>query len=107
MPYVQPADANNREADGIEAIKARNGSDNGRERIVASSRQRVVLLHWLPGTVHPAHHHPDAEEILVVLAGRAEFTLDDDQILRAESGAVLYAGAGRRHSLRVLAASRS
>jgi mannose-6-phosphate isomerase-like protein (cupin superfamily) len=102
MPYVEPADANNQEADAIEAIKARNGSGNWRERIVASSRQRVVLLQWLPGTVHAPHHHPDAEEIFVVHAGRAEFTFDDDQIVPAEPGAVLYAEVGRRHGLRVV-----
>ena len=102
MPYVNPAEANNWDADAIAAIKARNGSGRWRERIVASPQQRVVLLHWPPGTDQPAHYHPGAEEIFVIHSGRAEFLFDDDQVVQAAPGAVLYASPRRRHALRVI-----
>jgi len=56
-----------------------------------------VIEQWSdPGTGAPAHRHANAEELIVVVEGRAEFRLEDD---RAEliAGESILLPAGSRH----------
>jgi mannose-6-phosphate isomerase-like protein (cupin superfamily) len=102
MPYADPAEANNRLADGIEELKARHGDEDWREVLTASPRHRSVLLRWRPGRSDAMHSHPEGEEIFVIHEGRAEFDFDGGDIRTVGPGSVLYAPAGQAHAIRVL-----
>lgn len=61
--------------------------------------QLCIFEHWLaPDAGAPTHRHP-FEEVLTVLAGRAEMWIDDDRAALA-SGQSLVVPAGRRHGFR-------
>jgi quercetin dioxygenase-like cupin family protein len=62
----------------------------------ASGAERLCLMEQRcrPGRGAPRHVHPDAEEVIVVLAGEAEFEVEGErEILRAGDSVVLPAGA--------------
>ena len=52
----------------------------------------VVLL---PGQGHERHNHPDADEILYVLAGTGEQMVDDGETVRGPPGAYDLHSRGR------------
>ena len=102
MPYVDPEDANNRLIDSLDEIKRRNGDGLWRELISASPQERTVLHCWPTGTTQSAHYHPDTEEIFVIHEGFAEFDFGDGHIMNGGPGAIFYAPAAQRHSVRAV-----
>jgi mannose-6-phosphate isomerase-like protein (cupin superfamily) len=60
------------------------GAQNGSERVAMAEQ-------WFePGTGAPTHTHHDVEEVITILAGRAEFWCDDERaIVEAEQSIVL------------------
>lgn len=52
----------------------------------------------LPGLGHTRHNHPGSEEILYVLSGEGEQTVDDGPPFTVRSGDTVYIGAGVFHS---------
>ncbi|MGI8484909.1 MAG: cupin domain-containing protein [Thermomicrobiales bacterium] len=52
----------------------------------------------LPGMGHDRHNHPDAEEILYVLAGVGQQMVDDEEPFEIRAGDVMYIPVGVYHS---------
>jgi mannose-6-phosphate isomerase-like protein (cupin superfamily) len=100
MAYVEPSTAQNRSFDTLAEIRQRNGPGNWRVPVAASSRNRVLLYQWTPGTSSDAHIHPEADELFVLHEGEARFELGDGKIVDAKGGSIVYVPAGELHSLR-------
>ncbi len=52
----------------------------------------------MPGMGHTRHNHPDAEEIIYVLSGEAEQTLNDGEPFTVRAGDTLFIPVGVYHS---------
>ena len=61
---------------------------------------RVSLVHvvLLPGKGHERHNHPDADEILYVLAGEGDQMVDDGEPQRVRPGDTVFIPKGAFHS---------
>jgi quercetin dioxygenase-like cupin family protein len=64
-----------------------------------------VIVELEPGTIAPRHSHP-GEEIIYVLEGTWEYTLDDKPPVIVKAGEVLFIPAGVIHSARIVGAGR-
>jgi oxalate decarboxylase/phosphoglucose isomerase-like protein (cupin superfamily) len=60
----------------------------------------VSLMHvvLLPGQGHERHNHPDADEILYVLAGSGEQMVDDERTFPVGPGQTIFIPKGAFHS---------
>jgi oxalate decarboxylase/phosphoglucose isomerase-like protein (cupin superfamily) len=60
----------------------------------------VSLMHvvLLPGKGHERHNHPDAGEILYILAGRGEQMVDDGEPFEVQAGQAIYIPTAAWHS---------
>ena len=61
----------------------------------ALSLMHVVLL---PGRGHERHNHPDADEILYILAGEGDQMVDDGEPFRVRPGQTVFIPKGAFHS---------
>jgi oxalate decarboxylase/phosphoglucose isomerase-like protein (cupin superfamily) len=68
--------------------------------LVEGDSANVSLMHvvLLPGQGHERHNHPDADEILYVLAGTGEQMVDDDQTFAVGAGDTVWIPMGAFHS---------
>ncbi len=68
----------------------------------AEDQPTLSLLHvvLLPGQAHDRHNHPDADEVLYILAGEGEQMLDDGEPFPVRAGHTLYVEKGAFHSTR-------
>jgi quercetin dioxygenase-like cupin family protein len=64
-----------------------------------------VIVELEPGTVAPKHSHP-GEEIIYVLEGTWEYTLDSKPPMVLKAGDVLFIPAGVVHSARIVGIGR-
>jgi quercetin dioxygenase-like cupin family protein len=113
MPHVAPAEGRNEPfldlatvgsammaaAEGGTARVALVGSPSLRVALVGSPSLRVVLLRWAAGFATLEHHHPRAEEIFLVLEGRAEFTIAGRAPRLVGPGELVLARRGERHAI--------
>lgn len=74
-------------------IKPLVASDNTEGAAV--SMMHVILL---PGKGHERHNHPDADEILYILAGEGDQMVDDGEPFAVRGGQTLYVPRGAFHS---------
>jgi len=74
-------------------IKPLMVGDDTAERTV--SAVHVVVL---PGLGHERHNHPEADELLYILAGEGEQMLDDDEPFRVRAGDSVVIPKGVWHS---------
>ena len=74
----------------IKPLVAADNTDNP-----AVSLMHVVLL---PGQGHERHNHPDADEILYILAGTGEQMVDDGEPQRVRPGDTIFIPKGAFHS---------
>jgi oxalate decarboxylase/phosphoglucose isomerase-like protein (cupin superfamily) len=60
----------------------------------------VSLMHvvLLPGLGHERHNHPDADEVLYVLAGEGEQMVDDGEPFAVHAGQAVWVPTGAYHS---------
>ena len=79
---------------GWGVIKPLVSQDNVDEE-PAVSLMHVVLL---PGQGHERHNHPDADEILYVLAGTGEQMVDDTDAFTVRAGDTIWVPKGAFHS---------
>lgn len=68
------------------------------EATTGATRMSFGIAESLPGTGHERHNHPDADEVIFVLSGKAEMVLDDQPPVEVEPGACVYLPAGVYHS---------
>jgi oxalate decarboxylase/phosphoglucose isomerase-like protein (cupin superfamily) len=68
--------------------------------LVAGVSDNVSLMHvvLLPGRGHDRHNHPDADEILYVLAGRGEQMVDDTATFAVGPGDTVWIPKAAFHS---------
>jgi oxalate decarboxylase/phosphoglucose isomerase-like protein (cupin superfamily) len=68
--------------------------------LVAGRSPNVSLMHvvLLPGQGHERHNHPDADEILYVLAGEGEQMVDDTTTFMVRPGQTVWIPQGAFHS---------
>src|SRR5260370_21614834 len=74
----------------IKPLVAKANTDNP-----AMSMLHVVLL---PGKGHDRHNHPDAVEILYILAGHGEQMVDDGKPFPVAAGQAVFIPTGASHS---------
>jgi len=101
MPYLPPSEARNEAFVQLDALGERTGPTPWRAALVGTERLRVVVLHWPPGFASVPHHHPFADEIFLVLEGRAWFAIGDEPERIVGPGELVLASRGRRHAIRV------
>jgi mannose-6-phosphate isomerase-like protein (cupin superfamily) len=106
MPYVDAADALNKPVLDLAALTADRGSGEWRERLVADTGTRWVLLSWEPGFRTVPHRHPRASEVFLVLEGRLGIRLGDTPEVEAGPGTILMARQDEVHGLRVVGDQR-
>jgi oxalate decarboxylase/phosphoglucose isomerase-like protein (cupin superfamily) len=68
--------------------------------LIEGDSAHVSLMHvvLLPGQGHERHNHPDADEILYVLAGTGEQMVDDAQTFAVRAGHTVWIPMGAFHS---------
>lgn len=59
------------------------GLPNNFRRAVAGREMSVNRIRWVHPTELPPHVHDDAEQALIMLEGRIEFTIDDTEMVLA------------------------
>jgi quercetin dioxygenase-like cupin family protein len=105
MPHVAPDEGLNRSfaalADIGSAMGVEPGGGPARVALVGSPGLRVVLLRWPPGFATVPHHHPHAEEVFLVLEGRATFIIGSAPPRLVEPGVLVLARRGERHAIEV------
>jgi quercetin dioxygenase-like cupin family protein len=101
MPYVSATEALNHPFLDLDDLRGRKGEPPWRAALVGTRGLRVVLLRWLPGFATVPHHHPHAEEIFLVLEGRALFSIGGEPELEVGPGKLMLAERGVRHAIRV------
>jgi mannose-6-phosphate isomerase-like protein (cupin superfamily) len=101
MPYVAESEALNGPFLELDAIAGGLGAAPWRASLVGTPSMRVVLLHWPPGYATVPHHHPRAEEIFLVISGRACFTIGDRPEREVGPGELMLAKRGELHAIRV------
>jgi quercetin dioxygenase-like cupin family protein len=80
--------------------------DLQRHDISAPGREVIqVIVELEPGTTAPRHSHP-GEEIIYVLEGRWEYTLEGKPPMVVKAGEVLFIPAGTVHSARNIGTGR-
>jgi quercetin dioxygenase-like cupin family protein len=63
-------------------------------------RLYVTLSMLQPGNQKPRHVHPEADSVIVVVAGEGEYLLDGDKARPVRTGDVCLAPAGEVHGMR-------
>jgi mannose-6-phosphate isomerase-like protein (cupin superfamily) len=78
----------------------RHGLDqNWGEEVVLDQRNRVNIIHTLPGSPMRAHWHPDMDEWWFVARGEMEWKVGNDEPFVAKRGDIVYVEAGRLHEI--------
>ena len=67
-------------------------------KIGNAAEQTVGRVTIKKGCCNPRHHHPNCEEVLVLLAGRLEHTVGDDQTVTLEPGDTIVIAADIQHN---------
>jgi quercetin dioxygenase-like cupin family protein len=101
MPYVGPEEAPNSASTLLlDELRRRGAGMAIRLPIVSTPQARCVLIQWPAGHKEPAHRHPRAVEVFLILKGnvRARF---GSQAISAGPGVMLFASANQPHSFDV------
>lgn len=101
MPYVTEEEAINAPFLNLEELLGDLPQPPWRAPLVGSPALRVTLLLWVPGYATIPHFHPAAEEIFLVISGRARFTIGDKPEREAGPGELMLAKRGELHAIRV------
>jgi len=87
----------------LEWMIERHGLDeNWGEQVVLDQRNRLNMIHTLPGSSNTPHWHPDMDELWFIAKGSCEWTVDDDEPFIANKGDLVFVGAGRLHGIRTI-----
>ncbi|MFP4057584.1 MAG: cupin domain-containing protein [Candidatus Brocadiia bacterium] len=69
-------------------------------RLTGARRMTFALVELAPGQGHDRHDHPDTEEIIYVVSGEGEQTVDDAGPVAVRAGAAVFVPDGAPHSTR-------
>lgn len=67
-------------------------------RLSPGAAQTLGICHILPGQRNPVHYHPNCEEILYVLSGCGQHSLDGG-LIAVKTGTTIRIPAGVKHNL--------
>ena len=70
---------------------------NNFRKSVAGLKAGVNRIHWVHPTGAPPHQHDDAEQVIIMIEGRAKFVIDGEENI-LEAGHVCLIPAGTPHS---------
>ena len=85
----------------LTAVRRRMGVAPWRVGLTGEPGIRVVLLCWAPGSATVPHHHPGAEEVFLVVEGRARFGIEGRPEREVGPGELVVARRGERHWIAV------
>ena len=68
-------------------------------QIFADAQQTFGLVSILPGQKNPRHHHPNSDEVLLLLEGELEHSLGDE-MYRLTPGVAIHIPQGIEHDAR-------
>jgi len=81
----------------------RHGTDGDwAEEILLDQRNRVNMIHTMPGSSNRPHWHPDMDEWWAVLKGEIEWKIGDGQPFTAGVGDLVFVEAGYAHAIRTV-----
>lgn len=81
----------------------RHGLDsNWAEEVLLDQRNRVNMIHTLPGSTNRPHWHPDMDEWWFVAKGEVEWKVGGDEPFVAKRGDIVFVGAGYSHAIRTV-----
>lgn len=84
-------------------LKSHYGTtENWKHIVVLDDRNRALVTHELPGTVNRRMWHPDMHKWWVVLQGRLEWSIGDDEKVEAGSGDVVLVRSEEVHEIRTI-----
>ena len=87
----------------LEWMIERHGLDeNWGEEVVLDQRNRVNIIHTLPGSTNRPHWHPDMDEWWFVAKGEVEWTVGNDAPFVVKRGDIVFVEAGRAHAIRTV-----
>jgi mannose-6-phosphate isomerase-like protein (cupin superfamily) len=75
---------------------------NWGEEVVLDQRNRVNVIHTLPGSPNRPHWHPDMDEWWFVAKGEIEWQVGGDDPFVARRGDIVFVGAGYSHAIRTV-----
>jgi mannose-6-phosphate isomerase-like protein (cupin superfamily) len=101
MPFVPDGHGPDLPSIELDDLALRMGEPPWRAMLVGTAGLRVVLLCWPPGYATVPHVHPGAEEIFLVMGGRAVFAIGDEPEQEVGPGTFLLAPRGVIHAIRV------
>jgi quercetin dioxygenase-like cupin family protein len=102
MPYVAEQEVVAPGGATLEEIAAGLGRAPWRQPIAASPALRAVLWGWPAGFATVPHRHPRAEELFLVVSGRAAFGIEGEPERILGPGGVTVAPRDATHEIRVL-----
>jgi mannose-6-phosphate isomerase-like protein (cupin superfamily) len=84
-------------------LKAHYGeTENWKHIVVLDQRNRALITHEIPGTVNRRMWHPDMHKWWVVLQGRIEWSIGDDETVEAGPGDVVMVRSEEEHEIRTI-----
>ena len=101
MPYVPAKEGLNEAFLDLDAHRLPMAEAPWRVGLTGTPGLRVVLLGWPPGFATVPHRHPRADEIFLVVEGRARFAIGDEPERSVGPGELAFARRGERHAIRV------
>ncbi len=85
------------------ALKEKYGeTENWKHLVGLDSRNRALITHELPGTVNRRMWHPDMHKWWVVLQGRLEWSIGDDEKVEAGPGDIVMVRSEEVHEIRTI-----
>ena len=82
---------------------ARHGTDaDWPEEILLDQRDRVNMIHTLPGSSNRTHWHSDMDEWWAVLKGEIEWKIGDREPFTVGAGDLVFVEVGYAHAIRTV-----
>lgn len=103
IPVDESLEPPNRIHTSLKYMLERHGTDTDwGEEILLDQRNRINMIHQLPGGANRPHWHPDMDEWWAVLKGELEWTIGDGEPFRVGVGDLVFVEAGYAHAIRTV-----
>ena len=87
----------------LEYMIERHGLDaNWGEEVILDQRNRMNMIHTLPGSANNPHWHPDMDEWWFVAMGEIEWKVSTEEPFVASRGDIVFVEAGYSHAIRTV-----
>lgn len=75
---------------------------NWAEEVLLDQRNRMNMIHTLPGSSNRPHWHPDMDEWWFIAKGEVEFKVANEDAFVAKRGDIVFVEAGTSHAIRTV-----